>query len=109
MPQQPDFLAHESGDHVAVAVRDVVPGERRVGYLDDTDSVDIQVSEPVPLGHKVALTDVAQGEQVIEYQLPIGICVRGDGRGGPITGGSRTPQNPAADGRGRSRLVHLVR
>lgn len=70
----PDFLAHEDGDHVAVAVRDVSPGEARVGYLDETAPVRVTVSHEVPLGHKVAMADVAAGEDVIEYGLRVAVA-----------------------------------
>lgn len=78
----PDFLAHMDGDAVAVAVRDVEPGTARVHYLDERDAETVEVSASVPLGHKVALNDVAKGEDVIEYGLRIGTAsadiVRGD-------------------------------
>jgi len=80
--ENPDFLAHLDGDAVAVAVRDVEPGTARVNYLDARDAETVQVSAPVPLGHKVALKDVANGADVIEYGLRIGIAsadiTRGD-------------------------------
>ncbi|MFD1505078.1 UxaA family hydrolase [Georgenia yuyongxinii] len=72
MIRQPDFLAHRRGDFVAVAVRDVEPGEATVGYLDETPSAQIDVTQPVPLGHKVALSHVAAEADVIEYGLRIG-------------------------------------
>jgi hypothetical protein len=36
--QGPSFLAHRSGDAVAVAVRDVEPGKAVVRYLDEAPS-----------------------------------------------------------------------
>ena len=78
----PDFLAHHDGDAVAVAVRDVEPGSARVNYLDEREPETVEVKAPVPLGHKVALKDVASGADVIEYGLRIGIAsadiTRGD-------------------------------
>ncbi len=64
MDRDPDFLAYEDGDHMAVAVRDVKPGSALVGYRDGTDSV--HVWEPVPLGRKLALADMAKGNDLIE-------------------------------------------
>ena len=69
----PDFLAHRAGDAVAVAVRDVEPSSARVGYLDDTSSIEIDVKAEVPLGHKVALVDLPAGADVIEYGVRVGI------------------------------------
>jgi (2R)-sulfolactate sulfo-lyase subunit alpha len=70
----PVFLAHRSGDAVAVAVADVEPGQAEVGYLDEGASLTIDVTARIPLGHKVALTDVASGADVIEYGVRIGIA-----------------------------------
>jgi (2R)-sulfolactate sulfo-lyase subunit alpha len=63
----PSFLAHKDGDFVAVAVRDVGRGPAVVGYLDGTPAVEVEVNAEIPLGHKVALRDVADGADVIEY------------------------------------------
>lgn len=80
----PDFLAHVAGDHVAVAVHDVEPGPARVGFLDESPAQEITVSEAVPLGHKVALADVADGADVIEYGLRIGIASQAITTGGYV-------------------------
>jgi (2R)-sulfolactate sulfo-lyase subunit alpha len=68
----PDFLVHNEGDHVAVAVRDVEPAAARIVYVDSDREATLEVLEPVPLGHKVALTDLAGGADVIEYGVRIG-------------------------------------
>jgi (2R)-sulfolactate sulfo-lyase subunit alpha len=70
----PHFLVHNEGDQVAVAVQDVEPGARLVVYLDSDREVEVQVIEPVPLGHKVALADLAEGVPVIEYRVPVGLA-----------------------------------
>jgi len=53
-----------------------------VNYLDDRAPESVEVKSPVPLGHKVALADVASGADVIEYGLRVGIAsadiTRGD-------------------------------
>ncbi len=66
------FLAHRAGDDVAVAVRDAEPGEASGAYLDDGTRVVIAVRDRIPLGHKVALRDLAEDATVIEYGVPIG-------------------------------------
>lgn len=80
--QGPSFLAHMSGDAVAVAVRDVEPGNAVVGYLDETPSVEVEVLADIPLGHKVALSDTQAGDDVIEYGVRTAIAtadiVKGD-------------------------------
>jgi (2R)-sulfolactate sulfo-lyase subunit alpha len=70
----PSFLAHRAGDFVAVAVRDVGRGPAEVGYLDGAASETVEVTAEIPLGHKVALRDVAQGEDVIEYGVRVALA-----------------------------------
>ena len=69
----PHFLAHKEGDHVGVAVQDVEPGRRRVVYMDSSRAIDLAVLQPVPLGHKVALTNLTGGADVMEYGVRIGL------------------------------------
>lgn len=66
------FLAHRAGDDVAVAVRDSEPGEAAGAYLDDGSRVMVTVRVPIPLGHKVALRDLAENEPVTEYGVSVG-------------------------------------
>ena len=72
----PDFLAHREGDSVAVAVRDLAAGPVTGAYLEGPDGVEVDLSSDVPLGHKLALTDIGAGEDVIEYGLRVGIATR---------------------------------
>ncbi len=79
----PHFLVHNEGDQVGVAVQDVEPGRRRAVYIDSDREAEVDVVEPVPLGHKVALADLAGGAGVIEYGVPIGLT-RGPVRSGQL-------------------------
>ena len=67
----PDFLVHREGDSVGVAVRDLTPGTVRGGYLAAEGSVEVQLLDPVPLGHKLALVDIADGADVVEYSVRV--------------------------------------
>ncbi len=67
-----DLLAHQQGDAVAVAVSDLEPGTSSVGFLDEGPGSTVDVVGQVPLGHKVALQDLAAGTDVIEYGTVIG-------------------------------------
>jgi len=73
-PRELSFLAHEEGDDVAVAVQDTGPGTARGAYLKSGAPFEIKVSASIPLGHKVALRDVAESEHVTEYGVPIGVA-----------------------------------
>jgi (2R)-sulfolactate sulfo-lyase subunit alpha len=69
----PKFLIHKEGDDVAVAVQDVEAGEAQAVYMDSDRAVTIRVTEAIPLGHKVALVDFGEGDEVIEYGVRIGV------------------------------------
>ena len=69
----PKFLIHNEGDHVAVAVQDVTPGESEAVYMDSDRAVIVQATEAIPLGHKVALVRLGEGDDVIEYGVRIGV------------------------------------
>jgi (2R)-sulfolactate sulfo-lyase subunit alpha len=57
---------------VAVAVRDLSPGTVSGAYLDTDKDLNVDLHHEVPLGHKLALTDISKGEDVIEYSTRIG-------------------------------------
>ena len=58
-------------DNVATALTDLKKGEQVNASLDDI-SVDVTLHEDVAFGHKYALRDIAKGEEVIKYGMPIG-------------------------------------
>lgn len=66
------LLVHRAGDDVAVAVHDTEPGHAAGAYLDSGDRFRLPVQAEIPLGHKVALRDLAEGEDVTEYGVTIG-------------------------------------
>ena len=76
MPDAPGFLVHREGDLVGVAVRDLDPGQVQGSYLTGTDTLSVQLTEPVPLGHKVALAGIAAGQDVIEYGQRVAIATK---------------------------------
>ncbi|MGO9457341.1 MAG: UxaA family hydrolase [Acidimicrobiales bacterium] len=82
MSELPGLLAHRNGDDVAVAVRDLEAGSTSVAFLDTASTTLAPVSESIPLGHKVALRDLAAGAEVIEYGVPIGVLTQ------PVSAGS---------------------
>jgi altronate dehydratase len=54
-------------DNVAVALRRLQAGDHA-----RADEVDVNVAEPIPFGHKLALRPIARGEGVIKYGEIIG-------------------------------------
>ncbi|HUX11573.1 MAG TPA: UxaA family hydrolase [Spirochaetia bacterium] len=66
-------LMHEPEDDVAVVVADTPAGtEIQAVTLDGKEVTTVKASQDIPLGHKIAVRDVAVGKDVIKYGRPIG-------------------------------------
>ena len=63
-------LAHD--DDVGVAIRKVAAG---------TAVGDLVVRDEIPLGHKVALHQIAEGAKVLKFGVPIGRATRDIAKG----------------------------
>ncbi|MGE0033127.1 MAG: UxaA family hydrolase, partial [Pseudothermotoga sp.] len=60
-----------------VAVVDLKKGETARGRtLEGNTEYEIQVQQDIPLGHKIALRDIEQGEKVKEYGEIIGVATK---------------------------------
>ncbi len=71
------FLVHAPDDVVGVAVEDIEPGQGVPGKVQSNgQALQLDVLDPVPLGHKIALRDLPAGEQVIKYGIAIGRATR---------------------------------
>lgn len=71
------FLVHDAEDAVGVAVHDIDPAPAVPGRVQSTGvELAVDVLEPVPLGHKVALHDISAGEPVVKYGVVIGLATR---------------------------------
>lgn len=77
------FVLHDARDTVAVVVVEgVKAGAALTGWIMDEDRlVDIQARQDIPIGHKVALKDMAVGDTVWKYGIDMGKVVQ------PITAG----------------------
>ena len=70
------FLVHEKGDTVGVAVVDVKAGQQLEGRsLDSNETVKAKANMDIPLGHKIALKDLRVGEDIIKYGVEVGRVV----------------------------------
>jgi (2R)-sulfolactate sulfo-lyase subunit alpha len=80
------FLVHESSDTVGVVVvEDVQAGQPLSGWLMDTDgTIEITALDPIPLGHKIALDDIAEGATIIKYGHDIGKIIAPVKKGGHV-------------------------
>ena len=62
-------------DNVAVALAPVMRGET-VTIGEGGPSMTLRTAEEIPQGHKIALRDIACGENIIKYGFPIGHATR---------------------------------
>jgi len=69
--QRLGVLVHNEGDSVGVAIRDLEPEDVEASWLDTGRRQSVRVSRSIPLGHKVALVDLAEDVDVIEYGVRI--------------------------------------
>lgn len=63
----PDLVRVSSTDQVAIALRPIAAGETIV-----FDGIQIVAATEIPAGHKIALSDIAIGEDIRRYGWPIG-------------------------------------
>jgi len=79
------FLVHEAADSVGVATMDIKAGETASGlFMDSQKSIEIKALEDIPLGHKIAMQDHAEGGNVIKYGEDIGKVVANIKKGGHV-------------------------
>ena len=67
------MLIHTEKDLVGVVTQDIRNGQEIDGaYMDTNKKIELDAISDIPLGHKIALSDIKQNEVVIEYGEPIG-------------------------------------
>ena len=71
------FVLHDAKDSVAVVVVEgVKAGMDLNGWIMDEDRMtSVKAIQDIPIGHKVALKDMAPGETVWKYAVDIGKVV----------------------------------
>ncbi len=82
----PDFLVHDDTDTVGVVVVEgIQSGQKLNGLVMTTDEeVTILSQDPIPLGHKVALRDIKNGNDIIKYDNAIGKAIADIEKGGHV-------------------------
>lgn len=71
------FLVHDTADTVGVAVVDIAAGSELAGRdLSTNKPLKAKAIENIPLGHKLALRDFAEGDTAIKYGNEIGRIVK---------------------------------
>jgi (2R)-sulfolactate sulfo-lyase subunit alpha len=68
------FVVHEEGDSVGtIVVEGVKAGDALTGWIMEQDqTVSLKTLHDIPIGHKIALKDLKNGDTVIKYGVDIG-------------------------------------
>lgn len=71
------FVVHEDGDSVGtVVVEGIQAGQVMTGWVMEQDfTVEVTALNEIPIGHKVALADLAENDTVMKYGVDIGRVV----------------------------------
>ena len=70
-------VLHDPNDSVGVVVEGVKAGTTLTGLILDEDrTISLSCVQDIPIGHKVALKDMATGDTVIKYGVDIGKVVK---------------------------------
>ena len=72
------FVLHDAADSVAVVVVEgVTAGMELNGWIMDEDKMtSVTAQQDIPIGHKVALREMAVGDTVIKYGIDMGKVVK---------------------------------
>ena len=73
-----DIIIHDEKDNVGVIVIDkVIPEQNCECWIMENDkSTKIQAKNEIPLGHKIAMNDLNEGDTIIKYGHDIGKVVK---------------------------------
>jgi (2R)-sulfolactate sulfo-lyase subunit alpha len=71
------FVLHDAKDTVAVVVVEgLKAGTTMTGWIMDEDkTIEVKALADIPIGHKVALKDMAVGDTVLKYGIDMGKVV----------------------------------
>jgi (2R)-sulfolactate sulfo-lyase subunit alpha len=75
--ERPHFVVHNEADTVGVVVVEDARAEQDlIGWIMETNrTVRVTALADIPLGHKVAIKPMRQGETVLKYEHDIGRAV----------------------------------
>jgi len=78
-------LVHNSSDDVAVVIEDIKLGATVSAVdLDGNPQQTVTAVEDIPLGHKIALRDLAADHRLIKYGRPIGKTAQAIAKGAHV-------------------------
>ena len=73
-----DFVVHDADDAVGVVVVEgVQAGQKLTGWIMDQDqTLEFVVRDAIPIGHKLPIRDLQEGDTVIKYGVDIGRVIK---------------------------------
>lgn len=82
----PDFIVHDAKDTVGVIVKEgIALNTTLTGWvLEDDSRFELKCIDAIPLGHKIALVDIAEGDTIIKYGHDIGRAVANIAKGSHV-------------------------
>lgn len=77
------FVVHDEGDSVGVVVVEgLKAGQTLTGWIMDQDrTIEFDARSDIPIGHKLAIRPIAEGDAIVKYGADIGRAVRPIGAG----------------------------
>ena len=80
------FIVHDAKDTVGVVVVEKVKaGQKALGWIMETDeTITINAIEDIPLGHKLALTEIKNEDTIFKYGNDIGRAISDISKGGYV-------------------------
>ena len=75
---QPDLIIHDEKDNVGVVVIETTKkGQECTAWIMENDkTLNVSSINEVPLGHKIALQDLKEGDTILKYGHDIGKVVK---------------------------------
>ena len=73
-----DIIIHDEKDNVGVVVIEKITPKQDCDcwIMENDKSVKIQSMDEIPLGHKIAMTDLNEGATILKYRHDIGRVVK---------------------------------
>ncbi len=77
------FVVHDEGDSVGVVVVEgLKAGQPLTGWIMDQDKmIEFKAVNDIPIGHKLAVRAIGNGDTIIKYGIDIGRAVANIGPG----------------------------
>ena len=73
-----DIIIHDKKDNVGVVVIEKITPKQDCAcwIMEDDSSTNIQSIDEIPLGHKIAMVDLNEGDTILKYGHDIGKVVK---------------------------------